>query len=221
MLYGYRSLDRRPRVIALEGKILVAESENILHLRIEFHYRQRPRRAGKLLAHLVEMVEVNVGVTGSMDKFSRLQAAYLGYHHRQQGIGSNVERHSEEGVRTSLVQLAGQSAVGYVELEEAMTGRQGHLVHIRRVPRADYHPTRVRIALYRFNDFRKLVYAASVRGIPAAPLLAVNRTEVAVSVCPFVPDAYLVVVKVSYVCIAADEPQQFVYYRAQVHLLGC
>src|SRR6185437_1235258 len=55
---------------------------------------------------------------------------------------------------------------------------------------------------------------------PAAPLLAVHRAEVAVLIGPLVPDAHLVILEVTDVGIALQEPQQLVDDRAQVQLLG-
>ena len=61
--------------------------------------------------------------------------------------------------------------------------------------------------------------AAFVVG-PRAPLLAVDGTKVAVLVGPFVPDAHPVGLQIGYVCVAAEEPQQFVDDGFQVQLLG-
>src|SRR5665811_2131501 len=66
---------------------------------------------------LVEMVEVEVRVTEGVDEVARLELADLRDHPRQQRVGGDVERHTEEDVRRALVQLAGESAVGDVELE--------------------------------------------------------------------------------------------------------
>ena len=44
-----------------------------------------------------------------MDKFPRLVAANLGYHHGKESIGSDVERHSKEEVCAALIELAAQT----------------------------------------------------------------------------------------------------------------
>ena len=67
---------------------------------------------------------------------------------------------------------------------------------------------------------RDLVDQAAIRGFPAAPLLAVDRPEVAVFVGPLVPDADAVRLEVGDVGIALQEPQQLVHDRLQVQLLG-
>ena len=45
--------------------------------------------------------------------------------------------------------------------------------------------------------------------------------EVAVGIGPFVPYAYTVFLQVVHVCVAGEEPQQFVYDRFEMQFLGC
>src|SRR5205085_10718639 len=59
----------------------------------------------------------------------------------------------------------------------------------------------------------------TIRRRPRAPLVAVDRAEVAVCVCPFVPDRDLVLVQPRNVRVAAQKPQQLVDDRAQVNFL--
>ena len=70
------------------------------------------------------------------------------------------------------------------------------------------------------DDLRDLVDVAPVRGRPGAPLVAVDRTEVAVLVGPLVPDRDAAVLEPLDVGVAAQEPQQLGEDRAGVHLLG-
>ena len=60
----------------------------------------------------------------------------------------------------------------------------------------------------------------SARPFPVAPLLAVDRAELAALVRPFVPDPDPVLLQPGDVGLAAQEPEQFDDYRAQVELLG-
>ena len=57
--------------------------------------------------------------------------------------------------------------------------------------------------------------------IPVTPLCAVDRTEVALAVGPFVPYAYFVIVQIFYVGISVDEPEKLMYDRAEVYFLCC
>ena len=70
----HRRLDRRPRIVAFEREIPVAEVEERLHGRIEPHYGQRTGFARKLLVHLLQMVQIEVRVAERMDEFTGLQA---------------------------------------------------------------------------------------------------------------------------------------------------
>ncbi|MPN36795.1 hypothetical protein SDC9_184306 [bioreactor metagenome] len=179
----------RVRVVAFEAEILEAEGEDVPHLGIDPHCRQGAGLARQLQAGLFEMVGVEVGVAEGMDEVTRAIAADLRQHHRQQRVGGDVEGHAEEDVGAALVELAGQLAVGDVELEQAVAGRQRHLVDVAGVPGGNDVAARIRVVLQAVHELRDLVDQAAVRGFPAPPLLAVDRAEVAVLVGPFVPDA--------------------------------
>src|SRR4029079_4850141 len=66
---------------------------------------------------------------------------------------------------------------------------------------------------------RELVDVARVRSRPRAPLVAVDRPEVARLVGPLVPDRDAVLVEPGHVRVAADEPEQLADDRGHVHLL--
>ena len=155
-----------------------------------------------------------------MDKFSGLQAAHLRYHEREQGIGGDVEGNAQEHVGAALVQLAGEPAIGHIELEEAVAGRQGHLVHLGRVPGAHQHAAGVRVSADGFHHLRQLVYAAAVRGGPGAPLVPVHGAQVSVFIGPLVPDGDAVVPEVLHVGVSGYEPQEFMDDGLEMHLLG-
>ena len=52
----------RVRVVTLEFEVLVTEREDVLHVRIDLHHRQGPRRARQLQARLIEVVGIKVGI---------------------------------------------------------------------------------------------------------------------------------------------------------------
>ena len=159
-------------------------------------------------------------IARSMDKLPTLQAAALGYHHRQKSIRSYVERHSEEGVGAALIKLTGELTLRHIKLEEAVAGRKGHLVHLTRVPGTHEHTARIGMIAYQVYDIAQLVYAPAVGGRIAAPLVAVHGAEVSVLVGPFIPDGNLVVLKVFDIGVALDEPQKLVNDRFEMDLLG-
>src|SRR5512138_1257529 len=103
-LNSHRRLDRRVRVVALEREILVAEAKDVRHVRVELHRRQGPRRAGKLLARLVEVVEVEMRIAQRVNEVAGCKASRLRHHHRQQRVARDVERHAEEDVGAALVE---------------------------------------------------------------------------------------------------------------------
>src|ERR1041384_1706295 len=73
------------------------------------------------------------------------------------------------------------------------------------------------------RQWRGSVYLADRlprRPRPPPPLLAVDRTELAVLVGPLVPDRHAVLLQVAHVRVALQEPQQLVDDRLHVQLLG-
>ena len=62
-----------------------------------------------------------------------------------------------------------------------------------RVPSADDVATTIRVVLEGVDDLFDLVGAAAIAGAPVCPLRTVYTAEVALFVCPFIPNTYLVV----------------------------
>mgnify|MGYP003549010522 CR=1 FL=1 len=106
-----RCFNRRPRVIIHELEVLELEFKKVLDFGIEFHGRELARRAGQLLAGLLEVVGVQVRIAESMDKLARLVVAYLREHKRQKRVRRDIEGHPEERVGTALVKLATEFAL--------------------------------------------------------------------------------------------------------------
>ena len=160
-----------------------------------------------------------------MDKFTRLVVAYLREHKRQERVRRDIEGHAEERIGTALVKLATEFALAglaypaHVELKQAMARRQGHLVDFGHIPCTHQVAARIGIVLEAVDQILDLVDVPAIGGRPAAPLVAVNRTQVTVLVGPLVPDGHLVVVQVLDVRVALQEPQQLMNNRAQVQFL--
>src|ERR1019366_6568599 len=117
-----RRFDAGMRVVAGQLKVAVLELVDVPHGGVQFHLRQRARLTRKLQPGLVEMIRVEVQVSEGVDEYARLQLADLRNHHRQQGIGGDIERHAEEQVRAALIELAVQLAVLHEELKQRMAG---------------------------------------------------------------------------------------------------
>ena len=104
-LHGYLGGNVRPRVVAYELKIFVAEVENAFYIGIDVHLGQRTGRTAELQTGLIEVVQVKMGVAGGVNKFAGLQISYLGHHLQQKGIAGYVEGYAEEGIGRTLIKL--------------------------------------------------------------------------------------------------------------------
>src|SRR5690606_31606731 len=114
---GHRRLDMRIGFVANQFEILEAEREQVFHVRIDFYRRQCTRRARQLQVGLLQMIRVKVCVAEGVDEVTRLQAADLRHHQREQTVRGNVERYAKENITAALVQLARQFSVGHIKLE--------------------------------------------------------------------------------------------------------
>ena len=150
-----------------------------------------------------------MSVATGPDEIADLQIALLRHHMHQQRVAGDVERQAEEYVAGALIQLAGELAVSDVELEKGVARRQGHFIQLADVPRRDDDPAGVRVVFQLVHHRADLVDMTTVRRRPGTPLFAVDRSQVAIFICPLVPDGDVVVVQIGDVGVALQEPQQF------------
>src|SRR5690606_5255226 len=138
---------------------------------------------------------------------------------REQGVGGDVEGHTEENVGAPLIELAGQLSICDIKLEQAVAGRQRHIFHLCRVPCADDQAAGVWIGPDLMDEIGNLVDRTAIRPRPGAPLRAVNGPEVALLIGPFIPDPHPVFLEVADIRIARKEPEQLMNDRFQMQLL--
>ena len=100
-----------------------------------------------------------------------------------------------------------------------MARRQRHFIQLANVPGGNDDAARVWIVFQLVHHGGDLVNMAAIRRWPCAPLLAVNLAQVAVLVCPFIPDGNVIFVQIRNVSIALQEPEQFMNDRAQMAAL--
>ena len=179
------------------------------------------------------MIPVQVAITKRMNELTHIQITLLRNHMGQQGIGRDIEGHAQEQVGAALVELARQLAVGDIELKQTVARRQGHapLPHVilrtdglvrqlSRVPGGDDQAPGVGLGANLLDHLADLVNHAAVVALPAAPLLAVDRPQIAVFQRPLIPDADFAFCQPGVVGGTLEEPQEFINDAAQVDLLG-
>ena len=124
----------RPGVVALELEVFVSEAEDILYVGIDDHSWKLLRLTGELQTGLLQMVEVEMGVAGRVDEFTRLEPGDLRHHLQKESVGGDVEGHAKEGIGTALIELERQPSVGHVELEERVAGGEVHVLDVGHIP---------------------------------------------------------------------------------------
>ena len=120
---GYIRLDMWPSIVVFQFEIFKMEVENVLYIRIQFHRGERARSSRELQARLFQMVEIEMRVARSVNEVASAESAYLRHHLQEKCIRSNVERHSQERVGRTLIELERQAAISHVELKEHVAGR--------------------------------------------------------------------------------------------------
>ena len=215
----------RMRVVVGEREVFEGEGIDIGHCWIEGHRWQGTRFASELQLSLFQVIGIEMEIAKSMDKFTRLVAADLSHHLGQEGVGSDVERNAEEKVRGPLIELAGEAGlfaadIMHIELEKEVARRERHFVNETHVPRRNQVSARVRVVFELINEAGYLVDSGAVGLWPRAPLLAINGTEVAVFVGPFVPDFDAVFFEIGDVGIPFKEPEKLMNDGAEVKFLG-
>src|SRR5204863_3245091 len=82
----------------------------------------------------------------------------------------------------------------------------------------DQSPT-LGISFYLRNDAVDLVDDRAIASAPADPLRAVNWSELAAFIRPFIPDRHPFFIERAHVGVASEEPEQFVDDRLEMELL--
>src|SRR5215203_2810239 len=125
------------------------------------------------------MVRIEVAIAARPHEDAGLQPALQSKHVRQQRVGSDVEWHAEEDVRTALVKLQVEAPRCDLRLKQAMTGRQRHALDLAGVPCGDDLTSGIRVAADELNEVLDLVDMAPVGRLPIPPLLAVDGAQIA------------------------------------------
>src|SRR5262245_51253096 len=121
------------RIVADELEILIGEIEQRADLAVDLHAGKRAGRARQLLVGLVEVIEIEMDVAEGMDEFAGRESGDVRHHQREQSIGCDVERHAKKDVGGALIELAGESPVGDIELDKEVAGGESNLVELTHV----------------------------------------------------------------------------------------
>lgn len=109
-----------------------------------------------------------------MDEGAGFEPTDLRHHQREQRIGSDIKRDTQEKIGTALVELAAQFAVLHKELKQSMTWRKGHPIDLAHVPSADDVTPTIRVLADLLDDLVDLVDRTPIGRAPIAPLRAID-----------------------------------------------
>ena len=166
------------------------------------------------------MVAIEVHVAKADDQLARAKLHHLGDHMDEQGVARDIEGYAQEDIGAALVEVAGQSSLGHIELEQQMAGRQRHVLQLRHVPGTDHMTPAVGVAAQLLQDLPELVDGAAVWARPGAPLAAIDGPQLASGIGPFIPDVDAGLLERPDVGLAAQEPQQLMDDTTKKDLLG-
>ena len=179
ILERHRRLNGRIWIVILQCKVLELKVEDGLDIGVNAHSRQLAWGARELLVDLLKVVEVEVGVACGVDKLTRLEATHLRHHHSEQSVGCDVERNTEEGVGTALVEHTREFAIRHIELKEGVARRQRHLLDIGNIPGRNNYTTRIGIFGNQIHRLLNLVDGLTIGTRPRTPLIAIDVVQVA------------------------------------------
>lgn len=126
MLHSHVHFYWRIGIIAIKLEIIDDEGIYILRPILNRQYGEGTGRAGQLLLEGFDMVQVDMGISKHMNKFTGLEMTNVGDHTREQGVRRNVEWNSQSQITGALIHDATQLAIGHIELAEHVAGRQRH-----------------------------------------------------------------------------------------------
>ena len=102
---GNRCFDVRVGLVADDFEVLKPIAEDVIRAALDLEAGKGHGRAGKLGLGLLEMIELQVAVATGPDKIPRLEIALLGHHVGEEGVGGDIERHTQKNIGASLIHL--------------------------------------------------------------------------------------------------------------------
>lgn len=121
-------------LVTRDFNVLIGEPVDVKDVGVQIEFGEVERCPTDLQFGLFQVVEVKMGVSKGVDKHPRFESANLRHHVGEKGVGCDVERHAEEHVCTSLIQLTIQPTVGDMELKKGMARHEGHGLQLTNVP---------------------------------------------------------------------------------------
>ena len=183
------------RFVVLNFKVVNTKVFDFLHFSLDHNFGELFRLPLELPPQRLHVVQVDVRVAERVHEVPGHEVAHVRDHHREQSVARDVEGDAEAHVRRALeilhlldfcllmtelwckthfskspvlahlVELAGEFPGGHVELDEAVAGRQRHLVQVRGVPGAHDDPPVAGPGLDPVDNLSQLVHTLQMKNI--------------------------------------------------------
>lgn len=192
VLNSHLHLNGGMRVVVADLKVVCTEIIDTLHCSQDLQRGEGADLPLQLYFKRFDVVQVDVSVSQSVNKVTRLESCDVCDHVRKKCIAGDVERHPQAHITRALVQLTRQLAVTHVELAQGVAGGQSHEGQVFGVPGAHDDPSVLWILFDGVNDLLQLVDTLScvicvhvcVLGTKVPPLETIHRAQVALlSLC--------------------------------------
>src|SRR3989344_4263754 len=125
------------------------------------------------------MIVYHMRVAQGHYQFIRFQVGELGNDMQEKSVGSDIERHSEKHIGTSLVHMHRVFTARNEKLKYHVAGRLGHLVKLAWIQSAHNQACMIWILFYSFYNLLQLVFFFTIRFLPMPPLDSVDSPQVA------------------------------------------
>ena len=177
--------------------------------------------AAELLFDLVHMIIIDMTVSAGPDELSDVEIRLLCDDVQQQRIGRDIKWNAKKHVCAPLIELAAQRPVYYIELKHHMARWECHLRDFVNLPRRHDYASGIRIVTDEIQRLIQLVMDAPVFPFPSTPLFSIDWSQIALRICPLIPNGHTSIIEIFDICVATKKPKQLVNDTPYMKSLCC
>src|SRR3990167_2843529 len=92
------------RIIPVERKIIQPKRKDVFRMGVNTHSRQLPRFSLKLLFHIGNLIDIDMGIADKMNKLFRFHSYNLSNHHEKERVFCGIKRNADRDITAILVE---------------------------------------------------------------------------------------------------------------------